>query len=357
MEPQRSVDSSPQDTSGLAPTRRNSLNLIRLVLAGLVIWPHTLAVAGLEEPLFAGRSTGTWAVAGFFAVSGYLIIGSRNKLPFWVFLRHRCARIYPAYWACLAVTAVAGLVFRGMTGEWREAVSYVVRNATLVQVQPSVGDVTVGSGFPIFNASLWTLPYEMVCYLVAAGLAGPVVRRFNPLLTGRCFVAAVAVHVVLPHVVDNPGVAVRHFPGLLALFLGGALLRLVNWPWLLRPALIPAHAGLVVVATLLAPRVGPEIVSVSVAATLIALSRVLPSPAWFQRNDLSYGAYIYGFPVAQILFLATPLGRSLPALMAGVYVTTAVCAATSWFALEKRALAWAHAVDGRRRLPALGRAG
>ena len=59
-------------------SRDNALNLVRLVLAGLVIVCHTWMVGGFAGPAFVG-ALGPWAVYGFFAMSGYLIAGSRLR--------------------------------------------------------------------------------------------------------------------------------------------------------------------------------------------------------------------------------------------------------------------------------------
>src|SRR6476620_3295224 len=58
--------------------RNNSLNLIRLVLALLVLVAHSYPLAGAGDgSVVRGESLGGWAVFGFFAISGYLISASR----------------------------------------------------------------------------------------------------------------------------------------------------------------------------------------------------------------------------------------------------------------------------------------
>src|SRR3712207_9395911 len=66
------------------PSRRNSLNFLRLVLATLVIVSHAWPLGGLgEDPHVGAVTLGYFAVAGFFAISGWLITESRfaSELP------------------------------------------------------------------------------------------------------------------------------------------------------------------------------------------------------------------------------------------------------------------------------------
>src|SRR5262245_6149816 len=88
--------------------RRNSLNFLRLVFALMVIVSHAWPVGGYgDDPRIAGEKLGTWAVAGFFAISGFLIANSRRHAPMGTFLVRRVLRIYPGYLVCLVVVAFA----------------------------------------------------------------------------------------------------------------------------------------------------------------------------------------------------------------------------------------------------------
>ena len=89
----------------------NSLGFIRLVLASLVIVDHAFPLGGFGVEPVAGwtigqTSLGGIAVAGFFAISGYLITKSGLAADILQFLWRRFLRIFPAYWAVLLVTAL-----------------------------------------------------------------------------------------------------------------------------------------------------------------------------------------------------------------------------------------------------------
>src|ERR671927_618625 len=91
----------PHSLSRRLDPRANSLNFLRLLLALTVIVSHAWPLGGLgKEPLLDGRSPGGYAVYGFFALSGYLITGSRLNSRLGDFLKRRVLRLYPAFLVC-----------------------------------------------------------------------------------------------------------------------------------------------------------------------------------------------------------------------------------------------------------------
>src|SRR5690349_2390477 len=84
--------------------RDNALNAVRLLLATFVVVDHSLeAATGQPGPW---PYLGGFAVDGFFAISGYLIAGSRARLEMRPFLWRRALRLMPGYWALLLFTAL-----------------------------------------------------------------------------------------------------------------------------------------------------------------------------------------------------------------------------------------------------------
>ncbi|MBF4765512.1 acyltransferase [Nocardioides islandensis] len=333
------------------PERRdNSLNLVRLVLALMVLVSHAYAITGHgDEPTWQGKTLGTWAVYGFFALSGFLITGSRVGSPFGSYLVRRIARIYPGFLACLVVTITVfapiayakqhhGLGGYLTTSDW--PLNYVVNNLTLKVFGGTVAGTLSDAPFPgIWNGSLWTLYYEFMCYLIVGTLLALPFMRRRPLLLAPVFVGSV---VFLAH----PEWIQTYFGGhldvifltpLLPFFLGGSVV------WLLRDA-IPLHwyvalpaAGVFVGAVLWREAWGGQAAAPLLAIVLLWLGQVLPSPAWIRRNDLSYGAYVYAFPVQQLVVLLG-LGVTPFANMVTAAIGTGLFAAASWFVVERPAM-------------------
>ncbi len=74
------------------------------------------------------------------------------------------------------------------------------------------------------------------------------------------------------------------------------------------------------------------------------------------RADLSYGIYLYGWPIQQALHALWPQ-MSGPALLAPALAVTLPVAALSWYGIERPALALKARALGRRRLGTIEPAG
>src|SRR5262245_21674570 len=77
----------------------SALDIFRFVLATMVVAEHTWYTKFTHS--------GETAVQAFFVISGFLVTliatGQYKDRP-WSYLLNRFLRIYPTYWACLAVT-------------------------------------------------------------------------------------------------------------------------------------------------------------------------------------------------------------------------------------------------------------
>ncbi len=161
----------------------NALNALRLLLAiGVISW-HSFALTGRTvqwAPL--AQILGQVWVDGFFAISGFLILGSWMNNPSPVrYLRARCLRILPAFYVCLIVTAAViapiGIVRsgEGAAPYTFDSVTYVTKNAALWIFQFDISGSPRGVPYPgAWNGSLWTLFWEFLCYVavLVAGVVG-----------------------------------------------------------------------------------------------------------------------------------------------------------------------------------------
>lgn len=173
---------------------RNSFHLVRFLLALLVILCHCYTLRNLATPLnrlTGGQmNEGTLAVDGFLVVSGFLIcqsgVRTRNALTF---LRNRALRILPGFVCALLFTAfiAGGLAYRGTFAQYlNEPVNgpfaYVWNWLTLnVQGdQWNIAGVFEGNLRQGVNVSLWTVKHEISLYLLMAVLILTHLNRKRP---------------------------------------------------------------------------------------------------------------------------------------------------------------------------------
>ncbi|WP_261576251.1 acyltransferase family protein, partial [Frankia gtarii] len=345
----------------------NSIGALRLLLAVTVLLFHGWALSGHHTPALGRQEYDAVALNGFFAVSGFLVTRSGMRLSVPRFLWHRALRILPAFWVCLLLVAlvVAPLGWLHDTGSLggypltgsHGALRYLADNALLRMRFYDIAGTPTGTFFPLpgsgmpvsWDGSLWTLWWEVLCYLGTAALAVAGLLRRRPVLAvGAALLLLAAIHPL------GPGGALLPAPFSTDLarfglhFLAGAVLYLYA-------ERIPLSGRLAAVAALALGAsffiTDQHLLSPLPMAYLVAWLAVrLPLRRVGARRDLSYGLYIYGFPIQQ---LATVYG--LHRLGAVVYLplTTAVTvllAAASWIAVEAPALRQKNRWSRRRRV-------
>ncbi|WP_347754331.1 acyltransferase [Agrococcus sp. ProA11] len=325
--------------------RANALNAVRLALALLVIVWHSFPLSGNRiewHPLqqFMGQT----AVDGFFAISGFLILGSWLRNPRWFpYLMARVLRIFPAFWVCLVVTAfliapvATMLATSGSYGSAIsvESVTYVLKNAALRMFQDRIGDTPLGVPFTAtWNGSMWTLWWEFLCYVgvLALGVLGLLRRSW--ILPAAFVLGLVAVIGTGYGPIENFYVATAARFG--TMFLAGALLHIyahripLTWP-------LVALASAATIATMWLPDYR-LLGALPLAYAMFGIGALVQHPRMRLRNDLSYGTYIYAFPVQQLLASAGVHELGVPLYVAASIGVTLAAAAASWFLIERHAL-------------------
>ncbi|MFH0128785.1 acyltransferase family protein [Variovorax sp. VaC1] len=329
--------------------KTNNVEFARLLAAVLVLCSHGFTLYGLPEPFHVftgGLSLGTLAVYIFFILSGYLIAQS------WVadpnaprFLLRRALRILPA----LYVFFIVGYLLVGPFITTLPADEYFSRaNVTAFLKQFNVSDIlgTLPGTFadnPLpnaFNGSLWTIQYEVSCYLVLLALGVVGVYKSRKLVA----IAAVGFFATYLYAkFTHPVWTFLHINGaqwfdLAAFFFYASALFMWREKRWLQSLAWPAVALI-------------AFVLLKGNALVIALHVVLP-PAFLvlalrdsqginrvgNYGDYSYGMYIYAFPVQQLLMLFFGEKISLWTFQVLTLLGTFACAFASWHLIEKQAL-------------------
>ena len=361
--------------------KRNSLNFLRLILALAVVFSHSITLGQFGSEWILGKTTlGTAAVYGFFGISGYLIAGSATRNNAGRYLWQRFLRIFPAFWICLVVTAflfgtIAWFHFNpGLSRacglhcyltEPNGPFGYVIHNLWLQVNQDTIAK-TLPGGFLGYgwNASLWTLEFEFLCYLLLAAFAvlGLLKRRALIALIAATLWIAEIVIISVPTLAGKFNLSLFHHWDLIRIvgfnletmkilvlvpiFLSGSLLylyreKIPDSGALALGATVLVLTGLVIPVGQGSPLIlqtSLDLTAVFLAYPLIWLGIHLPFPTVGAVNDYSYGIYIYAFPIQQLLVM-WGMNRwgywPYTFLSVGAVIPLAVA---SWWLVEKHAL-------------------
>ncbi len=367
--------------------RSNIIGAQRLGFALLVIVSHSFplgyAVANpLSEWTRGQTDLGRLAVSGFFVLSGFLVVGSARRTSMARFAWHRFLRIFPAFWVCLAVTAlvlapvlylVRSKTLAGFSGHQPSAIGYVTilldhDAAGRHRRPPPEHAVRRFNGQEVLDGSLWSLRYELICYVVVLALMAAGATRRRPALMLLGFGVLVAVMAWAWVGQDRFGQ-------------GGVDLGLVRWPvvavvdlellvplaavFLLgglaasRAEVFPVDGRLAALAAavmLLTMRFGGfDVLGILAFAYVVLWMATLRTPRVRSigvRQDWSYGVYIYAFPIQQCLALVGLNRVGHVFYVAAAMGLSLLAGFVSWHLVEKRALGLKHVtVRNPRRSP------
>lgn len=325
--------------------RDNNFDALRLVAAIAVIFSHSFLIAeGSEahEPLIwlTGRQSilGLCGVFVFFAISGFLVTESyeRTASPL-DYLAKRALRIFPGLFVALTVSALVfgALVTTLPLAEYYarpEIYGYVVGNTLLnLRIHELPGTLFVDNPVGLeINGSLWTLRYEFMMYLLVLALGMLRLLRLRVLL----LVLAIGLAALQWDALDF----LDAFGFLLAFFaIGMVLYKLRGTAVFDRRIALLALLGLAASIPLrqfipLFPLFGGYL------AIYLATNRRLPVLPATRFGDLSYGLYIYGWPVQAMVIHAMGGKATWWQLFLAALPLAMLAAWLSWHLVEKHFL-------------------
>lgn len=331
---------------------------LRIALAFAVMGWHALAITqGNTAP---GKAGPAWLffdtlLPMFFALSGFLVTGSALRLPLRHYILNRVFRIVPALAVDIMLCAlVLGPVFTALP-----LLGYFAGDEFRLYFLNAFGFIHyalpgVFAGNPIggvVNGSLWTVPFEIGCYVVMSLMIRSGVIH-SARLTGGLALAWLA----LACLVDVSGwqsgwatldtvvgfLFTRNGSLLIPCFLGGSALYLArgripfDWRIALAAVLLLVAASLLLDGSLWSGRPLGRLLWLAPTGYIIVYVGLLRLPGLplFGRGDYSYGVYLYHFPILQGLQQIFGFHQWWLLLAAGVVPVTAM-AMLSWHRVEK----------------------
>lgn len=330
--------------------RNNSFDLIRHLAALMVLVSHHFVLSGMSEPGITGyNSLGGTAVICFFAISGLLItLSYLNAASFQDYLAKRVARIFPALIACsFLMTYVAGAFFASDYVLGKEALVDFLRISAFGRA--SIDEVTSDFIFSeSFNGSLWTLKIEFVFYIL---LAVVLTLYRSPLMPLALLLLFGLATLVLSNYIT--GAMAQKFLAYCAAgiaFFSGSLVAFHRHHFN-----SPRTKAIVLAASILLIVVSLGTSSMWVTATLgvslatISLGLLYVDKTIRGRFDISYGIYLYAFPVQQLVINKTPLAF-VPSIVVTTFIVIGL-ATLSWLFIEQPALKFVHRNKARKSVP------
>jgi len=336
----------------------DNFTALRLALAVAVVVSHAFSVGTgrhADEPLHAltGYTLGEHGVNGFFAVSGFLVAMSWDRrggaLPF---AAARLLRVFPGLIAAVLATALAigGAMTTFPIGDYaKDARVWSMIWVTITTFKSATTLPGVFEGNPLRwpISTVWTLRYELMCYggLLAYGMLGGF--RRPALMLGAAVGATLTLAGLasLGPVPKGQETALR----LPLIFACGSLAYLYRDRLTLRPILAAAAIAVPAIAKFAAPPLYAPLLFVGFAylCLFVAMAPGLSHPRLEPPWDISYGVYLYGWPVQQALQALYP---TIPGwiMLGPALILTGLCAALSWVAVEKPALAFKNRLMAKR---------
>lgn len=325
----------------LPPDRHNHFNLLRLLAASAVIIAHCFDNGADPFSRLTGYDLGLTAVLAFFGISGFFIFQSfEGRTSNVAFLIARCVRILPAL---AAVSLISAFLIGPIFSELPTSIYFSQKSVWLYPVQTLSIARIMSTHLPqIFmhnpipgaiNGSLWTLYFEVACYigLFLSGIVGLLARKRLPLL--------IAVYIAAYLLARNAAKPELEFLAVFSLpFVIGMLVYAYGRARLLRGWI----ALILVAAALISAGLGhaaDALWSIAVAYGILWLgfARAPRLLAFNRLGDFSYGTYIYGFPVQQIVCALLP-GIALAPMIGLTLAGAVLCGILSWYMVERPAL-------------------
>lgn len=335
-----------------------------------------LPLPGEDLRLHVFFSLGWSGVHVLFVLSGFLLtlpyarynLGLGPRPVVGSYLRKRIARVFPAYYLQLFVLVALGFY---LTGEllfgWDQLIQYLL----MLFVPPPVG---VGSPY-LLNGVWWTLPIELSFYLVLPVLSVLAAPRRLWLLLVFCFAASVGWRYFVVASVGGAGATPMmsyQLPGSLDTFglgMAGAVLHVyfvelrdslvyrralgvLVWftpflffglgSWMAAQYMVYWEGALIHYLWTPLFGLGVMVLLLTCARGMRLLDALLANRALFFLGTVSYGVYLWHYPVGRWLLDSALFrdyeGYSFYWLTAAMLAASLVLASVSWYGVERRAI-------------------
>jgi len=334
----------------------NNLDILRLLAAWMILYSHSFILYGnkndFSDTFLVNYSTSHIALSIFFIISGYLITASYYyKSDLKLFMASRLLRLIPALAVVLLITVfVLGPVATNLTlGEYFSDINTYkyLRGVLLFPLKYELPGVFNETPYPnAVNGSLWSLEVEFKCYLMIAALGVCKLLRKN--IIAVMTVISILMYLVLdsfPEMFDKRFLGMKYtnlHTGSLwfSAFLVGASFFLFKDKIEFNRNFFIAAVAIDAVLWVAIP-FGEYFRMITLGYIMLYLGfHVKACGAKLKGNDISYGVYIYAFPIQQLYMLYIGEKFGFAGFILICTLAVAICGFLSWRFVEKPALGW-----------------
>lgn len=329
--------------------RDNNIRLLRLLLAFTVMSRHLIAITGnIKVVSIEALSFLNFSVTAFFIISGMLVYGgfqANERVA--EYFKRRFLRIGPAYFFVILFFSVFLFFFSRQNFSAyffsKGFFEYLAANLSFMNfIQPCINDVFSSENHKLcaVNGSLWTMKIEVGFYIIL-----PVLyflffknksKKIQNLWLLVFFIVSAAYYVYFNTIYVN-NVLERQLPGAFRYFAVGIFFFL-NYNFV-KKNIVVLFIGAMTLMYSERYLVGTGIFhSVVIGLGVFFTAFVLPKfkvNDWLKKYDLSYGIYLFHFPVIQILISLGLFEKNYALATVLLLGIVLICSVFCWKFLEQ----------------------
>ena len=297
----------------------NNFNLLRLIVASTVVYQHCYTLLGYDYRQYSYLIKIINPVAVFFIISGFLISKSwDNSLNILIYARKRISRIFPALVASLLITIfIIGPICTNLSLEAYFSDISIYRyflNNLIFNTNYFLSTVFAENPFKYANGALWSLMPEVFCYIMLA-FFGNVTKKYKYSQPHFHLLVIAILLIAYQDVLSRPQINKEYLEKIIYFAIGASYYRYRQYIYL---------NGKVAIFLLLSYLINQQFYCNIYFNWLLLPYLVFyfsfvrfGSSCWSfsrwglanfgKKSDLSYGIYIYHFPIQQTIihFLLT----------------------------------------------------
>lgn len=324
----------------------NNLDLLRIICAMLVIYGHSFTLADrggakdLISHFFPFSSSGSVAVKVFFFISGMLVTASLLKSHSALqFVISRSLRILPAYiFVVLSSAIIIGPIFTDLPileyFKQTQVCNYIIKNLGM-DIQYFLPGVFSSSIYkPVINGSLWTIPFEISSYICLLAIF-MITKLKNKTITNLACIIIISSSIIPGWQSFFTGSNINtiyHLPSCFAL----GVLYATNQESIYVSKEIPI--GLFLLYFMMPNKQLSEMMfyfSICTLSIYLVSGRRIISMKL--KKDISYGIYLWGFVVQQIIYSVKPDLNIYVNISISIFITVTI-ATISFILIERPAM-------------------